>query len=286
MGLDELKAGSTYPFRWRRVMDVDLTAATEPSSFTYAGPGGFTLPPTHLATFDSSAAIIERIYVSPHLEALWLEDAIRLIDTVGGIMASAGWKREDQNMVGIDELRVRAQNPSESESVRWPVAGYMLGSVEALLTIKQVDRASGLSGLLGSKDTYLMKVEMSDAALSARLDRVTAALNQRDGTTLPRAVELEPYLARVRTMLAHGGYGVPPCSGATRQARPAWLPAPNRLSTPAHSLHSGCLPVLQAPMTLMHITPTQMLMFEAAGCTRRSCAAWCETCVAALRHPW
>lgn len=201
MGLDELKAGSSYDLPLSRVTDADLTAATQPSILTYTGPNGFTLPPAHLVTLDSTAAVISAIEVSPHLDPLGLNAAIDLVEAVQRILGAAGWRREDQNMVAIEELRVRVRDPGAPDQARWPVARFVLGPVEAVLAIKRVERASRLGGLLGGSDAFIVKVEISDEALGQRLDRVAAALNRQDGTTLPRVVELAPYLARVRAIL-------------------------------------------------------------------------------------
>lgn len=201
MPLDEVLARSTYAFKPARLMDDDMTVATEPSLFTYPGTGGFTLPPTHFASFDTTAAVVQFIQVSPHLDPLHLQQAVDLVASVSDRMTHAGWTRDDHNMVTIDEARIRLRDPAGPDNPRYPVARLTLGTVETTLAIKRLRRASQAGAVFGGEDAFIMNVEIIDPALGTRLDRIAATLRQQDGVPDVRTIDLVPYLARVRPLL-------------------------------------------------------------------------------------
>ena len=200
MLLDEVRDRSTYKFDFSRFMDIDLTAAVEPSVFTFPGSNGFTLPPTHFVSLSSTAAVVDIIDVSPHLEPLHLQAAIELAAAVAAELSKAGWKRHDRNVVSTEELRVRVTDKTESDTARWALAQFELGPAEALLVVKRLQRASVVGAFFGGEDAFLVNLTLADLVLASRLSDIKDQLKQQGGTTSGRT-ELDAYAARVRPLL-------------------------------------------------------------------------------------
>lgn len=116
----EIERASTARVRFPDDDRSTIVLENDPSVLVYADPAhSFTLPPGRFLRADQSAGRVYSISVTPHLDALTMQSARVLADSVGTLLERAGWQRAPGQGIGADAaLRASARMAVD------PAAGF------------------------------------------------------------------------------------------------------------------------------------------------------------------